>query len=198
MANEQRSTPHLLDPDPFVLDLLAQAAAAGIGGVLVKMAQTVFDATRSRIVETHYPAVQQQRQALVRIGLQLTKLEECANRAMRIVSPTSRRELGGQLILDQKSLREYDLVRDEAVSIIRDIDECGRMLYGNGDSVSRESVAALPREFREQVRFVQKRLREAATASLAEQSWLQIRAAIVGLRRMHERISQELDMSNHR
>jgi hypothetical protein len=176
------------DPDPIVVDLLVNLAAAGIGGVIVKLGQAAW-AGRPRWPRQNPPVI---RADLDRLRHSIDTLDRLADDASRLVEPGTKRELGGKLLLPQDQLRRYHQIREALFEEVRTVDTISESLIpsnveglARGRSTRRRS---LPQDFRTQSAFLEKRLRDARVASTSERSFLEIKAAIGTMRRMLEQV----------
>ena len=152
------------DPDPIVVDLLVNLAAAGIGGVIVKVGQAAW-AGRPRFPRQNPPIT---RSDLDRLRRSIDTLDRLAEDASRLVEPGTKRELGGQLLLTQDQLRQYHQIRETLFEEVRTVDTISESLIPSdvegqvrGRKTRRRS---LPQDFRTQIAFLEKRLRDARVA----------------------------------
>jgi hypothetical protein len=129
--------------------------------------------------------------ALGLVDARLEKLESLIDRAFRLIHPGTRRELGGQLLLDPERIREYHEIRESLFQELRDLDELSQeVLPSSLDLDPRDPTerGSGPRQFRSQVAFLTNRLHDARVATLAEESFLEIKSAVVGMRRMLDQL----------
>jgi hypothetical protein len=171
-----------------VVDLLVNLAAAGIGGVIVKVGQAAWARLPHR--SRQEPPVA--RADLDRLRRSIETLERLSDSASRLAEPGTRRELGGQLLLSQDQLRQYYQIREALFEEVRTIDLSSESLIprdtdAQGRDVRRQR-RRLPQDFRTQITFLEKRLRDARVASTAERSFLEVKAAISTMRRMLDQV----------
>lgn len=158
-------------------------AGTAIAGAIKKVGQTVLARRRrSRAEEGLSSTVDQ-------VGLlrqNLDNLERQIDQALALIQPGRKRELGGQILLDQQSVRQYHELREGLFAQVRAVDDLIEGFspdaldapHGVGDS------RKLPSEFREQLKLVDRKLRDARTATLADEALLEVRSAVVAMRRM--------------
>jgi len=200
-----RSSRGRLDPDPVVLDLLVSLTATAIAGAVKKVGQIALASRRRR---PQFALASEPRIDLAPLHAGLDALETYIDEALALVEPGSRRELGGQLLLDRDSIQRYHQIREGLFNQLRlmdgflenlqhvsieggvpqmvseDLLESADLESSERRAPRRPRRAPLPPEFREQIKFVEKRLRSARTAALAETTFLEIRAVVSALRRM--------------
>jgi hypothetical protein len=178
-----RSAPPV-DPDPIIIDLLVGLTGTAIAGAIKKVGQKVLARRRRRQAELVAPPTANQVGVLRR---SLDDLERRIDQALALIQPGQKRELGGQILLDQHSIRQYHELRDGLFTQVRTVDDLVEGLLPNAldDQAGVDGGRMrLPSEFREQLRFVERKLREARTATLADEALLEMRSAVVAMRRM--------------
>lgn len=185
MSRRPAAKSPLVDPDPIIIDLLVGLTGTAIAGAIKKVGQAVLARRRRRQAQTLAPlATPNQVKALRR---SLDDLERRIDQALALIQPGQVRELGGQILLDQQSIRQYHELRDGLFTQVRVVDDLVEGLVPiepeEQSSVDRRRMR-LPSDFRNQLRFVERKLREARTATLADGALLETRSAVVAMRRM--------------
>lgn len=181
-----------VDPDPLVVDLLVNLAATGVAGLLVKVGHVFYSSSWWRRRSSMAPALATQvdQQTIEDLHKRVEDLESLTKRAFQLVKSNGRRELGGVLLLDSNRIEQYHELRESLFSLLRVVDKLTEGLSLQSENLEPEdrSETNLPRDFRSQVRFIENRLIDARVASIAEEAFLEINSAIVGMRRLLEHI----------
>ena len=189
MASPHESTcERLQDPDPIVVDLLVNLGATAIAGVLVKLGRGVYQRWRQRPA----PGINQNLLGVLEGSLE--SFEGLLHRAFQLFHPGTRRELGGVLLLNSNQIHQYHEIRESLFDQLRKLDDLSQELsseFERPDDSQERDDAGLPREFRAQVSFIANRLHDARVATLAEEAFLEIKAALVAIRRMLEQLKQK-------
>lgn len=173
-----------MDPDPIIIDLLVGLTGTALAGAIKKVGQTILARRRRRQAECLVPPTTNQIGALRR---SLDDLARRIDQARALIQPGQKRELGGQILLDPQAIRQYHDVRDGLFSQVRALDDLVESLLP--DTLDDQSCVGgrrmrLPSEFREPLKFVNRKLREARTATLADEALLETRSAVLAMRRM--------------
>ncbi len=173
-----------VDPDPIVIDLLVGLTGTAIAGAIKKVGQTLLARRRRSHVRDDQVSGRSEVRAL---RGQLDDLDRRIAQALALIQPGRKRELGGQILLDQESLRQYHELREGLFTQVRTLDDLVENLLPDGTDGQTGSGGRntrLPSQFREQLRFVERKLRESRTAALADGALLEMRSAVAGMRRM--------------
>jgi hypothetical protein len=180
------------DPDPLVIDLLVGLAGTAIAGGIKKAAEAIFAAARRRwpttTVERTPPGQLQQ------LRRELEELERRLSVATTLVG-SGRRELGGVVVLDQNRLQQYHELREGIFDQLRRLDELVESFGAVGGEVPARPGrrrTALPKEFRDRLKYVDHRLRDARSATLAGEAFLDVSSAVGMLRQILDLLEQEV------
>lgn len=171
-----------VDPDPLVIDQLVNLAATGLAGLIVKLSALVLQPWRDH--NATYAAV---RQALPVLEEQFRNLIQLVDHAASLTGSDTRRIIGGGMLLDLDAIRNYQELRDAIFNQLRTLDELSERLLSRIEDDAPAALGSqrdLPAEFRTQITFIDKRLREARVAAYAEGAFLEIRAALMAVDRM--------------
>src|SRR5215468_10668248 len=106
------------DPDPIALDLLSGLATTAIAGAIKKTGQLLLN----RRHQHQLGSVARAADEIGRLRRDLDQLDERIDEAIALVHPGSKRELGGQILLDRESLRRYHDLRDGLFEQVRSVD----------------------------------------------------------------------------
>ena len=180
IIKKTRSAPQV-DPDPLIMDLLVGLAGTAIAGAIKKVGQTLLARRRPWQAELAPSPLTDQAGILRR---NLAELERRIDQALTLIEPGMKRELGGQILLDQQSIRQYHELREGLFDQVRAVDD---LVEGLPDAAGGHNDVLdgrkLPGEFRKQLKFIERKLREARTAALADEALLEVRSAVVSMRR---------------
>lgn len=104
------------DPDPLVIDLIIGVAATGVASLLAKLVRIAMTSRQRKLPTALEPIT------FKRLRDAINELEVLTNQAFRLIDPSTRRQLGGLLLLNPKELEKYNQIRDNHFSHIRETD----------------------------------------------------------------------------
>lgn len=183
MSNDPAHDDQYIDPAPLVIDLLVNIAATALSGLLVNVGSTLYSSIswrRQSSNTTFTPSIET-------LGQRLDELESLVRRAFQLIRSNSRRELGGILLLNHEQMEQYRELRESIFDLLRQVDELTEDLPSQPED---RTETSRPREFRVQVRFIENRLADARVANLAEEAFLEISSALIGMRRLLDQIQR--------
>jgi hypothetical protein len=179
------------DPDPIVIDLLVGLAGTAIAGAIKKSAEAIFAAARRRRPQSMEEPAAARLQQLRR---ELDEPERRSTLAATLVG-SGRRELGAVVMLDPERLQQYHALREAIFHQLRRVDELVES-FGDVDEVVVQKRgrrrSPLPKEFRTRLKYVDQRLRDARSATLAGEAFLDISSAVGMLRQILDLLAEEL------
>jgi len=186
-----RVMPEQSDPDPLVIDLMVGLAGTAIAGAIKKAGVAILAAARRRRQTPADPSVAVTQ--LQQLRRELDELERRSATAASLVG-SGRRELGGMVMLDPNRLQEYHELRESIFGQLRRVDEMAES-FGDPDEhrarAGKGRRTGLPKEFRERLKYVDQRLRDARCATLAGEAFLDVTAAVGMLRQILEFLDQQ-------
>jgi hypothetical protein len=111
------------------------------------------------------------------------------------VGPGAGRKLGAQLLLNQAQLEEFHSLRSQLFQHVKETGDLTEKLLPTeadasvapGHALNRgqlQTAKHLPMDFKTQLAFIQKHLRDARVAAFSEEAFLDMKAALVAMRRM--------------
>jgi hypothetical protein len=177
-----------VDPDSLVLDLLVQVAVTAVASLVVKVAE----ALAASVFRQRKPPSHLNEATFARLREAVDNLQNLTRQAFRLIRPDARRRLGQIHLLPEHKLREYHHVREELFSQVRRTDELAQELireHSSAEEGRQKPESRLPDEFVERIRFIEKRLRQAKVAALAEEAFLEIQSAILAMQRMLDQLT---------
>lgn len=179
MASIVRKKECLVGPDPIVIDLLINLAATGIASLLVKVIRMALQ-HQSRLNES----IKQYSVILQNIEDQINRIEKIVNDVRKLIEPGAKRELGGLLLLTPELIQDYHRLRDTLFDEVRTLDEMSLQL----DKIIEKAKFPIeikgqkPTEFKKEISYIEKRLREARVASLSAYAFFDIKSSLDAMR----------------
>jgi hypothetical protein len=189
---QNRDSPRI-DPDSIVIELLVNLAATGLAGLLAKLGSLVLRLRRDRNA-----ALIATKETLPLLEDQFQKLKQAVENAASLTGPETRLVVGGGLLLDPNAIRRYHELREGIFAQLRTFDDVSEKMLSRIDEIAPHAAPAsdrnLPTEFRTQIKFIDKRLRDARVANYAEGAFLEIRAALLAIERVIAQIRQTAEL----
>lgn len=164
------------DPDPLTIELLVQIGVAALGGILARLPDAAI-ATWRRAGQSLSDAEDLYEQ----LSALMDRLESHIDEAMALVGPAIKRGVGIPLLLPADGLDRYHRLREHVFEDPRQIDGLAQEIFSHPDKTPQA-----PREFRSYAKLIEKRMRDASTASTSEDALLEMKQAAVVMHRMLE------------